>query len=255
MTATDPLPEVLRARPWAMPLLGTVKSVTTGTTGKTTTAVITIYGVDNVIPVAGGYAPTVGDVALVLVADRRLYAIGYMSRGGAPPVIPAPPALPSSGVLTVPATAAGTYQAGALRTDRTDVLQGTDNGGPNQGAFAYGTTLAGTLAGLTVGTGWVWIDRRPTGPAAAGPLWLYLHAAPALPAGTPAIVDRYTLPAVALTAAWYALPASWVAQLAAGTASGLGIGGADITPAPPLMALASLAQSDQSGTIQINWSR
>ena len=257
MSVTDPLPEILRTRPFAEPLYGIVTAVTPpANAGVTGTATITLYGRPNTVPCMAGYVPTVGDVALMIVADRRIIAIGRMSTGATHPAIPLPPPMPAAGTLTVAAVAAGTYQAGALRADRTDVLQGTDPGGPNQGVYVYGDTLAGTLPGLTLGEGRVWIDRRTTGVPDALPVTLNLHAAQALPAAPPAIIATYvpTAQAAVGVPAWVTLPPAWVAQLAAGTAAGIGIGNPAAGTAPPLLALASLAQSGQSGAIQVDWS-
>lgn len=259
MSITDPLPEVLRARPFAEPLYGTVTAVAaSGGVGATTTATVNLYGRPNTVACIAGYAPTVGDIALVLVADRRMVAIGRMSTATTGhPVIPAPPDPPATGTLTVAAVAAGTYQAGKLRADRTDVLQGTDGQGNNQGAWVYGSTIAGTLAGLTALAGRVWIDRRPGGPSDTEALAMYLHAAQVMPTTPPPILATYPAPApvVPIAAQWIDLPAAWVAQLAAGTAYGLGIGDASASTQPPFLVLASLAASGQSGTIQIDWSR
>lgn len=255
MSITEPLAEILRHRPFAQPLFGVVTAVTApATPADTGTATVTLYGESNVVPCMASYTPTVGDVALVLVADRRLVAIGRMSTGPTHPVIPAPPVTPPTGTLTVAAVAAGTYQGGRLRTDRTDVLQGTDGTGPNVGAYVYGTTLAGTLAGLTLTAGRVWIDRRMTGSPDPQPLTLYLHAWTDLPAGPPAQLASY-VPATPVpigVPGWVALPAAWLPLLADASAAGVGIG--DTAGTAPLLALASLAQSGQSGAIQIDWS-
>lgn len=258
MSITDPLPEVLRARPFAELQHAVVTAVQPPASGAVTgTCTVNLYGRPNIIKVVGGYVPAVGDVALVIVGDRRVYAIARMSTGATHPVIPAPPDAPATGTLTVPAVAAGTYQGGRLRTDRTDVLQGADGGGANQGAWVYGSTIAGTLAGLTVHNGRVWIDRRTGGPDPAEPLTLYLHAAQVMPTGPPVILDRYPLPdpVVVQAAVWVDLPAAWVTELATGAAYGLGIGDASASSQPPFMSLASLAASGQSGTVQIDWSR
>jgi hypothetical protein len=255
MSITEPLAEILRRRPFAQPLFGVVTAVTApATTAATGTATITLYGESNTVPCMASYTPAVGDVALVLVADRRLVAIGRMSTGPTHPDIPVAPVAPTAGTLTVAAVDAGTYQAGRLRTDRTDVLQGTDGTGPNVGAYVYGTTLAGTLAGLTLAAGRVWIDRRMTGSPDPQPLTLYLHAWTDLPAGPPTALDSY-IPATPVpigVPGWVALPAAWLALLADGTAAGVGIG--DAAGTAPLLALASLSQSGQSGTIQVDWS-
>lgn len=201
-------------------------------------------------------APAVGDVVLIATTgDGRTYAILALATGTSPVVPPAPSPPPATGSVTFPAAAAGTYRGGAVRTDRSDVLQGDpDAGGLNQGAWFYGTAPAATLAGATITAAKVYLDRRPGGIPGPVPIGLYLHNQTSPPAATPPrAAGPLTVTSLQIgEVRWVDLPAGWGQQIADGTAAGLGI---YTVTASAYAALASLTQSGSTGALRMDWSR
>jgi len=221
------------------------------------TVTVNLGGVLVTIPRANEYtAPAVGDVALVATTNLgKAYALGRLATATAPVPPPAPPPAPTTGTITFPAQTAGTYRGGAWRTDRSQVLSGDWSGtGINQGAWFYGTAPAGTLAGATITAANVFIDRRAGGFNAAQQIRLYLHNASTRPGAPPAIVagPQSIASMVVGAAGWRPVPLAWAAQIAAGTARGLGIYTAT---ADPYVVLASLAENGQSGALQLAWQK
>ncbi|GIG69747.1 hypothetical protein [Phytomonospora endophytica] len=202
------------------------------------------------------YTPAVGDVVLILAtAAGTWYALGKLGATTDPGPNP-PPDTPTSGTATFPATAAGSYLDGSARTDRRDVLQGSDpsGAGSNQGAWWYGTAITGTLAGAVVGAGRIWVRRLPGGSQGPVTVYAYAHTATAPTSAPPAIVDGPTaVGALAVgEAAWLPLPAGWAQSLADGAVSGLGLATPDDTGL--FLAAAGLASDPQSGAVELDWS-
>lgn len=200
-------------------------------------------------------APAIGDVVLIVTTvDGRSYVLAALATGTAP-VVPDPPdPPPAAGSTTFAAIAAGTYQAGLLRTDRTDVLQGDpDGGGLNQGAWFYGSAPAATLGGSNVTAARIYLDRRAGGDPAPVSISLYLHGKTDPSPDTPARLAGPT-PVANLPigqADWFNLPDGWGQQIVAGTAAGTGI---YVATPDPYAALASLTQSGSTGALAIDWS-
>lgn len=216
------------------------------------TATIDIEGRVVRLPVIRSWTPTPGDVALILqTTDGRSYAMGAVGFTATPPTPVPPPPAPNAGTFTFPALTAGSYEAGVWQTDRQDVAQGDIGTGLLQGAWFYGTSISATMTGATAQKGRVWIDRRPGGDVAAQEIRGYLHNTPEWTSSPPTRALTAVLGTVAVDeSGWLDIPLAWAQQLAAGTARGLGIYSATATP---YVSLASLAQSGQTGAIQIDW--
>jgi hypothetical protein len=200
------------------------------------------------------FTPAVGDVVLVATTGiGDSWAIMAIATGTAPTPVPAPPATPSNGYITWPALDAGTWRAGARRTDRSDVLAGDDGGGVNTGAWFYGDAIAASMGGLTATSAYMCIDRRDGSSGDPIPISLYLHNSTAAPtSGAPVSIAGPTdIGNVALgQLTWLQVPLAWVNQIIAGTAAGLGI----TRSAAGWLGLASLEQSGQTGALLINYS-
>jgi hypothetical protein len=199
------------------------------------------------------FTPAVGDVVLVATTDiGEAWAIMALATGTAPTPVPTPPGPAAGGTIVWPALDAGTWR-GARRTDRTDVLSGDDDGtGVNRGAWLYGDAIAATMTGLTITTANVFIDRRGGTPPDPANISVYLHNSKTAPATEPvSIAGPNVIGTVAVGAtAWLPVPIAWINQIIAGTAAGLGIYTAATTP---VIALASLTQSGQTGALSISW--
>jgi hypothetical protein len=199
------------------------------------------------------FTPAVGDVVLVATTDiGEAWAIMALATGTAPTPVPTPPAAPAGGSITWPAQDAGTWRGGR-RIDRTDVISGDDDGsGVNRGAWFYGDAIAATMTGLALTTAQIFIDRRGGTPADPANISVYLHNSKTAPTTDPTSVAGPTvIGTVAVgAAAWLPVPIAWINQIIAGTAAGLGIYTAT---AAPFVALASLAQSGQTGALNITW--
>jgi hypothetical protein len=252
------LADVLRPRPYTQQLTGIVTAVAAGTAATLTTATVdTGGGVCRAVPCLAGTTPAVGDVVLLLAADRRLYVVGRLSHPAAPAPLPPTPPADTTGTAVFPAVTAGTYLAGVWRTDRTDVVQGPDpdTGEPNAGVWRYGGIPAGTLAGATVLAVEIFLVRWPPAPAADVTVGLILHDQPAHTGTPPAVLDTATVPGVGgAYAAWVPLPTDWATDIIDPASPAAGIGVQTVGPAD-LAAFASLTADPQSGALSIVWSR
>lgn len=194
------------------------------------TLTVEVDGVDVTLPVlAGVYA--VGDTVLVLrEGPAGGYVLGRLGQPAAPP--PLPPTPPAPVVPTaVERTAVvlpgwtGTYRGGSWR-DTAQVYQGDWSGhGWNTGAAYYGDQLYALGADLAAPASATLTYRRGRGGvyAAQAPTFQLL-AERSRPAGAPTRTAAAAGTAVAVDAvATWTVPASWVAQLLAGTAGGIGV--------------------------------
>lgn len=251
------LAALLRARPFAQQMTGLVTAVTAG--AATTAATITVNaggGPCAGVPCLAGYTPAVGDCALLLIVDRRMYALGKFSTPAAPDPLPPLPPDDAVGTTVFPATAAGTYLDGVWRADRTDVIQGPEpaDGRANTGVWCYADVPAGTLSGAVVSSARVWLRRWPVTAGADVTVGLVLHNLPA-PGAAPTVLDTAAVPGIGPAhAGWVDVPTGWAADIANPASPARGIGVATADPAH-YATFASLLADAQTGALSIVWSR
>lgn len=192
-------------------------------------------------------APQVNDVVIIAKSGRNLYCLGALNSSPVPPPNPenAEPEPPSGGgtsggemsptpppvrvelTKTFRPTFTGTYLASAWRDDTTDLYQGQVSiSGVNYGAAYYGVGPSGLTGAAVSGT--VRIRRLSGGSRAPLAPTLRLLTDKDQPEGFPSFSAEIFGPALVVDEpATVDLPVSWVAELLAGTAGGIGIGGGD----------------------------
>jgi hypothetical protein len=251
----DPADE-LRPRPFTQQLTGVVTAVDTAHTPKLAT-VDTGGGIAHAVACTTGFTPAVGDVLLLLVSDRRMYAVGKLSHPAIPTPLPPTPPPPAAGTTVFPAVAAGTYLDGALRADRTDVVQGPEpiSGDLNTGVWTYAGIPAATLPGLTVTAAAVYLTRWPVAPSPPITAGLVLHDGADLPTTTPTILDTAPAPGIAAgQPVWVDIDPTWAEDILDPASAAAGIGVHTVNPAD-YAAFASPYNDAQSGALSITWTR
>lgn len=209
------------------------------------------------VQVARDLTVAVGDVCLLQrvgsewVALQRLYTAAPADPGN--PILPNPQPVSVDGSLLIPAVETRSYRSGWV-TGNDDTLQGDFAGAGNYTGAAFYGDAARALDGATITAATVMVRRKSSGGlpgAQTATLWLVTESM--RPAGAPTLTSSATGPALAWgESASFAIPTSWIDELAAGTAGGLAIYDAD---GSPYMALDGRGALPSAWTLTVTWTR
>lgn len=192
-------------------------------------------------------SPQINDVVILAKSGRNLYCLGALNSGPVPPpdpegaepeppsgggtsggdMSPTPPPVRAELTTTFRPVFTGTYLGAAWRDDTTDLYQGQGPlAGTNYGAAYYGVAPSGLTGEAVSGT--IRIKRLAGGVTSAVAPRLRLLTDQSKPEGFPSFSAEINGPGLGIgDMATVDLPVSWVAELLAGTAGGIGIGGGD----------------------------
>lgn len=206
------------------------------------------------------YAPTIGDEALVLLRGGQGYVVGAL--GTAPPA-PLPtdedgtgiPTPSRSGSTILRPVQTDTYRTGVGWLGVVDMIQGAAmaGGAANHGAAYFGDGPRG-LRTVTPLRGYITLTRLEGGWPVVHPEFRLLTTK-TRPAGAPAYSDTFDtaafgLPTISVgqTVTWE-LPTTWVLELVAGTAGGIGV------LRDPDIGFGYMRAEGPRATLRIDWRR
>jgi hypothetical protein len=239
-------------------LTGVGATVGTATTVKTgSVASFNVQGAIVQLEVARDLTIAVGDVCLIQrtgsqwMALQRLYTAAPADPGN--PTLPNPQPASVEGQQIVPAVETRSYRAGWV-TAHDDVLQGDFAGAGNYTGCAFYGSTARALEGATITAATMLVRRKGSGGlAGAQTATLRLVTESTRPSGAPTLTSSATGPSLALgEQAAFAIPTSWIDELADGTAGGIAIYDAD---GDPYMAFDGRGALPSAWTLTIAWTR
>jgi hypothetical protein len=210
------------------------------------------------VNVPRGMVVSSGDLMLVIGVGSQWFvsSLVYSASAVVPenPTSP-PPTAPATGTLVVSPVETRSWRTTyGWRTDNTDVYQGEYGGwGNHTGCVFYGDKPQ-SLAGATVNSATVRVQRLSAGIYAAQPTTMRLMTEKTRPSGTVTLTSSTSGPSLAVGATndAFTVPASWVQSMVNGTAGGLAFYDAD---GSPYVRFAGRGSWSPAFTLTINWTR
>jgi hypothetical protein len=224
---------------------------------------VSIGGQVTTINVARDLTVASGDVLIVMRVGAEWFAIGR-AYGAAPtpdptdppPVTPPPkpPVVNGKSVFAPVETRSYRTVFTGWRTDNTSVYQGQYGGNGNHTGCAFYGTAPRSLAGATVTSARIQVQRLSGGAYAAQPTTMRLVTQRTRPSGAPTLTSSTSGPSLAVGATnnSFAIPTSWAQAMVDGTAGGLGFFDSD---GSPYVRFAGRGDWGPAFTITINWQR
>ncbi|MER5703472.1 hypothetical protein ABT023_16225 [Micromonospora sp. NPDC002296] len=229
-----------------------------------TTCTADVNGITTTVQVARDLAVAAGDVILVTRVGAQWFATARAFAAAPPPPAvgdenqapPPPKPLVTTGSLVVPPVETRSWRPiySGWRTDNDDVYQGEYGGqGNHTGAVFYGTKPR-SLAGATVTSARIRVQRLSGGTYAAQSTTMRLMTQSKRPGGVPTLTSSTAGPSLAVgsSTTGFTIPDSWAQAMVDGDAGGLAFHTAG---GSPYVRFAGRGSWSAAFTLTINWRR